>query len=328
MKARSRRKLVKPISYSALIVFLFLIPLFITGPYQLHILIMAGIAIILASSVRLVVTSGLLSLAHGGMMAVGAYTSALLVMKLGLSSWAALVLAGVAAGIIALLVGYPFVRIKGVYFALVTVFLAQVIRLIIEQWRSLTGGSMGIINIPRPDPIVIPGLLNMDFASKVDFYYFMLVLVLLILSILYAIERSRTSLTWFSIAQADFLAESVGVNTARFQVLAFTIGCFFAGMAGAFYSQYVAAITPGAFGFFWSVYIVIYMIVGGMKSFGGPIIGALILTFIPESARVLKEFQPYVFAGALMLIIFFLPEGLVSLPQRLRKLVRERFSHA
>lgn len=328
MKVRSRRKPVKLISYSALIVFLFLIPLFIKGPYQLHILIMAGIAVILASSLRLVVTSGLLSLAHGGMMAVGAYTSALLIMKLGLSSWAALVLAGLAAGAIALLVGYPFVRIKGVYFALVTVFLAEVIRLITEQWRSLTGGSMGIINIPRPDPIVIPGLLNMDFASKVDFYYFMLVLVLLILSILYAIERSRTSLTWFSIAQADFLAESVGVNTARFQVLAFTIGCFFAGITGAFYSQYVAAITPGAFGFFWSIYIVIFMIVGGMGSFSGPIIGALILTFIPESARVLKEFQPYVFAGALMLIIFFLPEGIVSLPQRLRKLVRERFSHA
>ena len=328
MQAHSRRKLVNLISYSALIVFLFLIPLFVKDPYQLHILIMAGIAVILASSVRLIAASGLLSLAHGGMMAVGAYTSTLLVMKLGLSSWAALIAAGLAAAVIASLVGYPFIRIKGMYFAMVTVFLGEAIRLIIEQWQDLTGGTSGIVNIPRPDPIVIPGLLNIDFTSKVDFYYFILVLVLVILFILYALEHSRIGLTWFSIGQADFLAESVGVNTARFQVLDFSIGCFFAGIAGAFYSQYITAITPSAFGFFWSIYIVIYMIVGGMGTFFGPILGAFILTLLPESVRFLKEFQPYVFAGVLMLVIFLLPEGLISLPKRLKKLFKERLSHA
>jgi len=324
----SRRKLVKPLSFGALIILLFLIPLFVKGPYQLHVLIMAGIAVILATSLRLIFNSGELSLAHGGMMAIGAYTSALLVMKLGLLSWAALVGAGVVAGVLALLVGYPFVRLHGIYFSLVTVFLAEVIRLITEEWGSLTGGYMGIINIPKPDPIVIPGLLNIDFASKVDFYYFILVLTLVTLLILYALERSRITLTWFSIQQADFLAESIGVNTARFKVLAFSIGCFFAGIAGGFYSQYVAAITPSAFGFVYTVFCVVYMIVGGRRSFYGPIIGAVILTFLPEVARVLKEYQPFVFAGVLMLVIFFLPEGVISLPQRLRKLCEKRFGHA
>jgi branched-chain amino acid transport system permease protein len=324
----SSRRWAKPLGYTFLVIFPFFIPLFITGPYQLHILIMAGINIILASSVRLVVTSGLLSLAHGGMMAIGAYTSALLVMRLGISSWGALVLAGVVAGILALTVGFPFVRLKGVYFALVTVFLGEVIRLIAEQWRSLTGGSLGIFNIPRPDPIVVAGLLNIDFSSKVDFYYFILVLTLVVLFILYALEHSRIGLTWSAIAQADYLAESVGVDTAKFQILAFTIGGFFAGIAGAFYSQYIAAISPNSFGFFWSVYIVIYMIVGGMRSFTGPIIGALILTFLPESARVLKEFQPFLFAGVLMIIIFLLPEGVIGLPRRLRKIMKEGFSRA
>ena len=262
------------------------------------------------------------------MMAVGAYTSALLVMKLGLSSWAALIAAGAAAGIIALLAGYPFVRVKGIYFAMVTIFLAEVIRLIAEQWRSLTGGSSGIISIPRPDPIVIPGLLNMDFASKVDFYYFILVLVLVTLLILYAIEHSRIGMTWLGIQQAEPLSESVGVNTARFKVLAFSIGCFFAGVAGAFYSQYIAAITPSTFGFFYAIYVVVYMIVGGAGRFSGPIIGAIILTLLPESARALKEYQPFVFAGVLMAVIFFLPGGLVSLPQQLKKLVKKRQRHA
>ena len=324
----SKSKVSKPLSYVVSMLFLFLAPLFIKGPYTLHILIMASMNVILASSLRLIATSGQLSIAHGGMMAVGAYTSALLVMKLGLSSWAALPLAGLAAAGLALLVGFPFVRIKGIYFAMVTVFLSEMIILTAEHWRSLTGGSSGIINIPQPDPIAIPRLLNIDFASKVDFYYFILALMLVTLLILYAIEHSRIGLTWLSIQQADFLAESVGVNTARFKVLAFCIGCFFAGIAGSFYSQYISVINPRTFGFFFAIYIVVYVIVGGTGRFSGPIYGAFILTILPEFIRVLKEFQPFIFAGVLMLVIFFLPEGLVGLPQRLVRFYKERLSHA
>jgi branched-chain amino acid transport system permease protein len=322
------RKVVKPLSYSTLIIFLFLIPLFITSPYYLHILILAGIGIMLACSLRLIFNSGQFSMAHGGMMAIGAYTSALLVMKLGLSTWAGLGLGAAAAAVLALLVGYPLVRLKGIYFALGTVFLEEIIKLIAQQWTDLTGGVVGLTSVPKPDPIVIPGLLNMDFTSKVDFYYLALVLVLLTLLILYAIERSRINQTFLSIKQSESLAESVGVNTAKFKVLAFTMGCFFAGLAGAFYSQFMTVVTPSAFGFVYTVYVIVYMVVGGEKKFYGPIIGAVILTFLPESVRFLKEYQPYVFAGVLMLVIFFLPEGMVSLPQRLKTFIRERRKHA
>jgi branched-chain amino acid transport system permease protein len=262
------------------------------------------------------------------MMAIGAYTSALLVMKLGLSTWAALGAGAAAAVVLALLVGYPLVRLKGIYFALGTVFLEEVITLIAQQWTDLTGGVVGLTSIPKPDPIVIPGLLSINFASKVDFYYLTIVLVLLTLLILYAIERSCINQTFLSIKQSNSLAESVGVNTAKFKVLAFTIGCFFAGLAGAFYSQFMTVITPSSFGFVYTVYIIVYMVVGGERKFYGPIIGAVILTFLPESARFLKEYQPYVFAGVLMLVIFFLPEGMVSLPQRLKTFIRERRKHA
>jgi branched-chain amino acid transport system permease protein len=324
----SRRKSVKLLSYSALIIILFLVPLFIRGPYQLHIFIMAGIAVILTSSLRLIFNSGQLSLGQGGMMTLGAYTSALLIMKMGWSTWLALGAATAAAAILALLVGYPFVRLKGIYFALVTVFLAEVIRLIAEQWRTVTGGSLGISNIPPPDPIVIPGLLHVSFVSKVEFYYLILVLVLVTLIILYALEHSRIGVTWFSISESDFLAESIGVNSAKFKVLAFCIGSLFAGLAGGLYSQYNSVITPSAFGFFYAVYTVIYMIVGGARRFSGPIIGAVILTFVPELARVLKGYQPYIFAVVLILIIVFMPEGLVSLPGRFIKIIRERRGHA
>jgi len=324
----SKRNLVKPLSYGALLVVLFLVPAFIAQPYVLHILIMAGLNIILASSLRFIATSGQISLGHGGMVSVGAFTSALLVMRLGLSFWAALPLAGLTTMILAFLVGYPFVRLKGIYFAMVTLFLAEFIRLTAEQWKSLTGGVAGIIAIPRPNPLIIPGLLNADFTSKVDFYYLSLVMVVVTLLILYAIESSRIGMTFFSIQQSEFLAESIGIDSARFRVLAFSIGCFFAGMAGAFYSHYFTAMNPSSFGFLLGINVFIYMVVGGMLRFYGPIIGAFILTVTPELARELKEFEPFVFAGILLLIILFMPEGLISLPHRLRKIIRESFSHA
>jgi branched-chain amino acid transport system permease protein len=307
-----------------LVVFLFLVPLFITGQYQLHVLIMAGIAVVLTSSLRLIFNSGQLSLGHGGVMTLGAYTSALLTTKLGLSTWAALGAGAAAGGLFALLVGYPFVRLKGIYFSLVTVFMAEAIRLTGEQWKSLTGGSLGISNIPVPDPIRIPGLFNISFTSKVEFYYLTLVLVLFSLLVFYALERSRIGLTWFSVRESDFLAESVGIDTASSKVLAFCIGSLFAGLAGALYSQYNAVITPSAFGFVYSVYVLIYMIVGGAQSFAGPIIGAVILTFLPESARALKAYQPYIFAGVVILVMFFLPGGIVSLPRRIMAFIKVR----
>jgi branched-chain amino acid transport system permease protein len=211
---------------------------------------------------------------------------------------------------------------------MVTLFLTEFIKLIAEQWRGLTGGVYGITGIPRPNAIIIPELLNVSFSSKVDFYYLALIIVIVTLLILYAIESSRIGMTFLSIQQSDLLAESVGVNSTGFRVLAFSIGCFFAGLDGAFYSHYLSAIAPGSFGFLLSIYAFIYVVVGGMRKFSGPIIGAIILTLIPELSRGFKEYEPFVFAGILLLVILLLREGVVSLPERLNKIIQRRFSHA
>lgn len=312
----------KTLPILGVIVIALLLPLVINGPYQLHVLIMIGISVMLAGSLRSIFNSGQLSLGHGGMMTFGAYTTALLITKLGVSTWLAL-LAGAAAGaLLALLVGYPFMRLKGIYFSLVTVFLAEVIRLIAEQWRSLTQGSMGISNIPGPDAIAVFGLFNITFDSKVSFYYLTVILVLITLGVLYAIERSRVGLTWFTVRESDTLAESLGIDTASSKVLSFCIGSFFAGLAGGLFCQYNSIITPSAFGFTYAMYVLIYMIVGGSRRFSGPIIGALIMGLIPEIARPLKEYQPYIFGGVVILVMFFLPGGVVSLPSRFRLLFK------
>lgn len=314
-----RRKIVPLLSLGVLLIVLLLVPIFVSQPYVLHVLIVMGVNITLATSLRFIATVGQFSLAHAGMVSIGAYSSALLVIKLGFSFWAALPLAGLTAMSIALLVGSPFVRLKGIYFTMVTLFLTEFFTLLATEWRGLTGGVQGIISIPRPNAIVIPGLLNLTFASKIDFYYLALAMVGFTLISLYAIESSRIGIAFSSVRQSEALAESIGVNSAGFRVFAFSLGCFFAGIAGAFYSHYFSAIAPGSFGFLLSINVFIYMVVGGVRRFTGPIIGAIILTLIPELARAVKEYEPFVFAAILLVVIFFLREGLVSLPVLFRK---------
>lgn len=315
-------KLTRLLSYAVLIIFLFSIPLFIKNNYFLHILIIAGVNIMLASGLRAISTAGPPSLGHVGFMAVGAYVSALMVTKLGFSFWATLPLGGVAAMILALLVGYPFIRARGVFFVMLTLFLGEAIRLTISNWRTLTGGTTGIMGIPAPNPISIPGLFTISFDSKVQYYYLALVLVLITVLILYRIDRSRVGLTLRAIQQSDFVAESVGINVSSYKVFIFGVGCFFAGLAGSFYAHYLCVLVPDTFNMMFSLYILVYVIVGGRGSLWGAIFGAIILTLIPEIFRMVKEYQPYFFVTALMLIIFLMPDGLAGLPSRIRSRIR------
>ncbi len=299
----------------AVLIALVLVGTLLKGEYLLHLFILIMMNIVLASSLRLINLSGQLSLAHGGMVTLGAYTSALLVMKLDLSSWLGLLAAGVVAAIVSCLIGIPFTRLKGIYFTMVSIFFVQIVILSIQQWRSLTGGASGLFGIPRPD-----GFLGIVFKTKSSFFFLILAIAVVSLLVMWAIEHSRVGMTFRGIQQADSLAESVGINTTRYKVLAFTAGGFFAGLIGAFYAHYISSLDPTAFSFLFTIYILIYMIVGGAGSFLGPIIGAAFLTLVPEVARPLKSFMPLLFAAILMAIIFFMPEGLVGLPKRLSRL--------
>ncbi len=310
--------------FGALIVLLIVLPNVFSGPYSLHTLILTMMNIVLAASLRLINLSGQMSLAHGGMMTIGAYASTLLVIRLGLSSWLAIPTAGLLSAFVAVLAGFPFVRLKGIYFSIVTIFFGEMVVLTAEHWQTLTGGSTGIFNIPRPNVVTIPGLLNLTFSSKIDFYYAMLVLMMASLLLLYAIERSRIGLILRAVQQTDSLAESVGINTAGFKVLAFAVGCFFAGITGGFYSHYISAISPDSFGFLFTIYILVYMIVGGEKRFAGPILGAFVLTILPEVLRPLKALVPFFFAAVLILVIFFAPDGMAGMVERLRNIVIKR----
>ncbi len=302
------------------LVALVLFGVFYSGDYVLHVGVLVMINVVLASSLRLINLSGQLSLAHGGFVTLGAYASAVLLTKVGMSStWLALLISAVLAAVIAVVIGIPFTRLKGIYFTITGIFFVQVIVLTVQQWRSITGGNGGLQGVPRPDSI-----LGIEFASKTSFFMLAIVLMVVSLVILWAIERSRIGMTFLGIKQADSLAESIGINTTVYKVAAFAIGGFFAGLMGGFYVQYVSAVDPTVFGFLPTIYMLIYVIVGGEDSFLGPMVGAALLTILPEVARPLQSWMPLLFAAILMVIIFLLPEGLVGLPHRLVGVLKKR----
>jgi branched-chain amino acid transport system permease protein len=314
----NKKQLTSTIGIVVPICLLFLLPLFIKSNYWLHVLILTGINVLLAVSLRALARTGQISIGTAGFMLLGAYSSALLAKDLGLSFWITMPIGGLLAAAVAMAVGYPFLRAKGIYFAILTVMLAEVCRLTAYYWQSMTGGIAGLQNIPSPDPINVFGLTILNFDTKATFYYLMLVTVIISLLILYRIERSWLGLMWLSINEADNLARAVGINIMGHKILIFGISSFFIGIAGALYAHYTGALspsgTPGSvFCFIASIYVLLYVVVGGESRFAGPIIGAFLLTIVAELARAVREYMPLLFGGLLILVVLLMPEGIVGL---------------
>lgn len=315
---KGMRNLTKPASLAGLIILLFLIPLIIQKPYYIHILIITLLYIIVVSSLRTIALSGQVSVAHAAFMGIGAYFSAVVSKELGLSPWLTIPLGGLAAMTVAVLIGYPFTRVRAIYFSMVSLFGGIAIVALIRVAQKWTGAA-GLAGIPPLDPINIPGLVNITFVGqKVPYYYFTLVLTIVCLLVLYRIERSRVGMTWKAIAQSHFVASSVGINETGFRVLAFAVGCFFAGIAGASYAHYNLVLAPGTFHFLPSIFLVMYMLVGGRDKFAGPIIGTALLLIVLELFRGLHEYAPLILGAIMLLVVFFMPQGIAGLFDQIR----------
>ncbi|MBL7203811.1 MAG: branched-chain amino acid ABC transporter permease [Desulfobacteraceae bacterium] len=315
---KGMRRLTKPMGYTILIILLFLLPLFVTKPYYLHILIITLLYIIVVSSLRTIALSGQVSIAHAAFMGIGGYFSGVLSKELGLTPWLTIPLGGVAAMVVAVLIGYPFTRVRAIYFSMVSLFGGIAIVNMIRMAQKWTGAA-GLAGIPPLSPINIPGLITIPFlGQKVTYYYFTLLLTLVSLLVLYRIEHSRIGMTWKAIAQSYLVASSVGINEAGSRVLALAVGCFFAGIAGASYAHYNLVLTPGTFSFLPSIFLVMYMLVGGRNKFSGPIIGTAILVMVPELFRGLKEFSPLILGAIMVIVVFLMPQGIAGLLDQIR----------
>ena len=283
------------------------------GDYYIHVFALVLINIILAASLRPSLNCGQLNIGHSAFMCVGAYTSALLAKHYALPFELTLLAGALLATVVGLIVGYPALRLRGVYFAMVTVAFVEVIRLIAAIWVPLTRGNSGLSGIPKPN------LLGIALVSKSSQYYLALGLTVIVLFVLWRLERSRLGLTWRSIGLADNLAQSLGVNIAAHKLLAFAVGCFFAGVAGAFYAHFIRFLFPPEFGFLVATNILVYNFVGGRGHFVGPIVGATFLSLLSEPFRG-SAYETIFFSIAMLLTILFLPGGLITLPGKLAQL--------
>lgn len=300
-----------------------LLPLGITDPYILHILITIYMWSVLSLGIRLVLLGGPLNLAQASFMGMGAYTSGLLALRLGWSFWLCMPAAGTVAALLALAIGYPTLRIKGAYFVIVTFGITEVFRHIWMMWDSLFGGPQGLLGIPRPDPIHIAGW-TIAFTSKLPFYYIALVLLLLATFVMHRLDLSRMGLTLSAIRQTDLLAECVGVNIMAYKVRAFVISSFFAGIVGSFWAHYFTYCSPDDFTFLASFQMLVYAVMGGMGSALGPVLGCIVMLGLDELLRSFQQYMPIVLGGILILCLLYLPGGFISIMARIRGLSQGR----
>ncbi|MBI4285670.1 MAG: branched-chain amino acid ABC transporter permease [Chloroflexi bacterium] len=296
-------------------IFLLALPLFLKSPYFLHMLIMTMLAIIYAVTLRPLVITGQLSLAHAAFVGIGAYASALLVTRLGISFWLALPMSGLIAALIAVIIGFPALRAKGLFFAIVTFGFTEVARYTYMGVTSLFGGPAGFRGITPP---VLAGI---QFGgNKVAYYYLMAFLLTITLLAWYSLEKSRFMLTVRAIGKAENLAEAVGVNLTKYKMVTFVFAAFFTGIAGSFYAHYNLYIAPINFSVWQSIAFLTLVVVGGKERFIGPIVGAIFLTFIPEFLHGTGYFQAMLYGGLMVLTVLFMPNGLIGIPGQIAAL--------
>jgi branched-chain amino acid transport system permease protein len=319
----SRLTLKKTILCVVLFAIFLLIPVLFRNLYHLGIITFMLVNALLAVSCWFIMTTGQVTLGHAGFAAIGGYLSAALIAKYAIGSWWSLLIAMLTAGIVALIIGYITLRIKGIYFIVATLALGEVIRVIFGAWDDPFGGLIGIMNLPPPNAIIIPGLPPIKFVSKVSLYYLTLVLTLIGIIVMHRLNKSPIGLVFQGIRQADDLAENVGINIMGYKVLAFVIGCIFAGLAGVLYTYNVGSIQPSSFTLVQSAYYLVYVAVGGDANVFGPILGALVLNILSEFLRPIKEFEPIVFALILIGAVLLLQGGLVGLVQALWRRINE-----
>ena len=297
-----------------ILILILIIPFIFKSHYWKSVFILISINILLVFSLRTIRLIGFISLGQVGFAAIGAYTSALLVLKAGLSCWLSIIIAGLLAGFVSIAIGYAFLKTKGMYFTILTLLTAETIRNIFYYW-TFSGASMGLTNIPSYGSISFKGVI-LDFSTINGQYILTSLIVFLSLIFFYFLEHSKLNFRWRAICDDEILAKSIGFNTCFYKIVNFSIACFFAGIAGgllAFYQCNLSADIGSIFGALSSIYLIIYLAIGGESSFIGPIFGTAGMMLLFEFTRSFEEFQNMLIGFIAIFIMLFLPSGLTSL---------------
>lgn len=287
-------------------------PLFLGG-YLTSILLLIAVWSIVAISLNLLYGyTGQLSLGHSAFLGIGAYALGIIAVKLHVGFWPGFFAAIAISGIFGFLIGIPALKLRGPYFVLVTLGFAAIIGVIVQGWSDFTGGANGLAGVPRPNPIPLPFGGSIHFDSLISMYYFVLFFLVLIALICHRLVNSLLGRTFVAISHDERLAETLGINTMQKKLISFIISAVFSGVAGALYASYNSVISPDIAYFERGMDVLALLIVGGAGTMAGPMVGALVMTAIPEGLQIVPTLRTLIDGMILLFFIIFLPTGIMG----------------
>jgi len=293
-----------------------LLPLVVSDQYLLHIAIMVLFYAVLASSLNLVVGYvGEFSLGHTAFLGTGAYAAAILSTQYGWPMWATVPVAGLLAALVGVVIGGITLRLQGPFFVIVTLSFAEVLRLVADNWIGLTNGPMGIAGVPQPALLGDAG----NLGAKQFYYAVAWVLLAVTLLLSFRFVHSNAGRAAVAVRENRYVAQSIGIRPLSYSMLALVLGALLSGMAGGFYAHYISFVGPEVFRFAFMVSMIIMVLIGGKGTLVGPLIGALLVTFLEEYLREAKELRLSIFGLAVIAIVLFLPRGLMGFVMQWRQ---------
>ena len=296
-------------NYLVLLIFTFIVlmlPIFIKNIYQLKLVTFVGINAIIAIGLCLLFGyAGQISIGHAAFYGLGAYASAILTTTYGYSVWLSMFLALVLTAFIAWIIGIPTLRLKGHYLAMATLGFGEITYLLFIQLEGLTGGFNGFSNIPSPK------LFGIDFNSGINYYYLVWVVAIILLLFSINLLGSKIGRALRALHGSEVAAEAVGINTSKYKISVFVLSAIYGSIGGSLYAHFVNYLYPTSFSLHFSLFLVIVVVLGGMTNIWGAITGSFILTLLPEYLREFKEYNLLIYSLILIMVMLFMPEGLV-----------------
>ena len=290
---------------------------FLFSSYQTNIMTTALMYVMLGLGLNIVVgLAGLLDLGYVAFYAVGAYSYALLNYHFGLGFWAILPVGALLGVLFGILLGFPVLRLRGDYLVIVTLGFGEIIRLILENWNEFSFGPSGIANIPRPGLFGIQMSLN---EATIYLYFIMIALCLFTIFVVNRLQDSRIGRAWIALREDEVACQAMGIDKTKTKLTAFALGAMWAGMVGVIFAAKTTFINPASFTFLESAMILSIVVLGGMGSIIGVILGAFILILTPEYLRAFSNYRMLLFGMTMVLMMVFRPQGIVTNVRRIYK---------
>jgi branched-chain amino acid transport system permease protein len=307
------------VRFSIFSLLVFLAPLFFKEGYLLNVFVFVGINTILAIALNLLLGyAGQISLGHAGFFGLGAYLSGILTATYNLNPWLVMIAAAIAVGIIAYGIGFPILKLKGHYLAMATLGLGIIIYIVFNEAVETTGGPSGLSGIPN---LTIGSLV---FDNDISNYYLIWSFTLIVILLSVNLTNSRIGRALRSIHDSETAARVMGVNAPLLKVQIFALSALISSLAGSLYAHTMTFISPASFGFNFSVELLTMVVIGGLGSVYGSLLGAALLTLLPEFLRFMQDYDIIFYGLLLILMVIFMPKGLVNgIPDLYARLFRK-----